>query len=197
MNLFGIQKKSILIAAVTVVVIVAAIVLSCVFCKTDSTKASEKLSDAYLLFARGDKSTGNVFIRQIIEMYPKTSAAYQARLIEADMLVEQQKFDDALKLLSETVSGGEPLVIRPLAAARIIYVYDLKKDFYSAINAASNFISNFQDSFLIKDIYLNLAEYYIAVGAKDSAIKTLQELLEKFPATKEAEKAQDRINELV
>ncbi|MDR1244667.1 MAG: tetratricopeptide repeat protein, partial [Endomicrobium sp.] len=77
-----------------------------------------------------------------------------------------------------------------------IYIYDSKKDYFNAITVSKEFIDKYPDHFLIRDIYLNLAEYYLATGSKDEAVKTFNEVLISFPATQEAEKAQKRINEI-
>jgi TolA-binding protein len=81
--------------------------------------------------------------------------------------------------------------------SKIIYVYDFKKDYFNAITALKEFIDKYPDYFLIRDIYLNLAEYYFATDLKNEAVKAFnEEVLISFSATQEAEKAQKRINEI-
>jgi TolA-binding protein len=135
-------------------------------------------------------------LNEVIVKYPKTSCAYQAKLLKADIFTELQSYDEALNILKEIESKAKPEIIRPLAASRIIYVYDVKKDYFNAITASKGFISRYPNHFLVKDIYLNLAEYYLITGSKDEAIKIFNEVLINFPATQEAERAQRRLNEL-
>jgi tetratricopeptide (TPR) repeat protein len=170
-----------------------------VFCsrfqKIDSL-AYEKLSSAYVAFAQDDHRLGVALLDETITKFPKTFSAYRARLDKADILTKLCAYDDALNLLNETLNAGKPDVIKPLAGVRIIYAYDSKKDYFNAIIASKEFIDKYPDHFLVKDIYLNLAEYYLISGSKDEAVKVFNEVLINFPATKAAEKAQNRINEI-
>ncbi|MDR3256242.1 MAG: tetratricopeptide repeat protein [Endomicrobium sp.] len=159
-------------------------------------KSSERLSEAYTSFAQGNQKKGVALIDEIIAQFPKTPASYQARLIKADILVELRDYDGALAILTYTASNGEPGSIRSLASARIIYVYDSKKDYFNAIVASNEFINKYPDHFLIRDIYLNLAEYYLTSGSKDDTVRVFNEILVNFPATPEAEKAQNRLNQI-
>lgn len=165
-------------------------------CHKNEYAASEKLSLAYVAFAQGNKQQGVNLLDETIAKYPKMPAAYQARIARADIFIEAKEYSEALKLLRETASFGKPSVIRPLANARIIYVYDSKADYLNAVNASKEFIDKYPDHFLVKDIYLNLAEYYLILGSKDEAVKVFSEVLVNFPATKEAEKAQVKLNEI-
>jgi TolA-binding protein len=161
-----------------------------------SEKASSaKLSEAYASFLHGDKKSGAALIDETIAKFPKTSAAYHARLIKADFLSEIHKYDEALKILTETVNNGKD-VIKSLAHARIIYIYDSKKDYSNAILASKEFISKYPNHFLIKDIYLNLAEYYLLSGLKDEAAKVFNEVSVNFPATRVAKSARNRLSQI-
>ncbi|MDR2666037.1 MAG: tetratricopeptide repeat protein [Endomicrobium sp.] len=167
------------------------------FKSNESNKmSSNKLSEAYTSFARGDIRSGFTLIDETIARFPKTTAAYQARLIKADILIEMQKHEEALRILEETLNNGKPKTIKPLASSRIIYVYDSKKNYPKAIFASNEFIKKYPDHFLIKDIYLNLAEYYLLSGSKNDAVRVFNEIVVKFSNTQEAKKAQSRLNNI-
>ncbi|MDR2436702.1 MAG: tetratricopeptide repeat protein [Endomicrobium sp.] len=199
-NSFNIVNKSI-IKVFTIIIVVVLIVVTTVFIycsrghKINNLSATG-LAKAYSAFANGDQQSGIAMLEAIIAKYPKTSAAYQASLSRADIFTELQSYDEALNILKELEIKAKPEIIRPLAASRIIYVYDVKKDYFNAITTSKEFIAKYPNHFLIKDIYLNLAEYYLVTGSKDEAIKTFNEVLINFPATQEAEKAQKRLNEI-
>ncbi|MDR1926496.1 MAG: hypothetical protein LBQ13_02280 [Endomicrobium sp.] len=158
--------------------------------------SSEKLTEACIACNKGNWQKGITILDETIIKFRKTPAAYQARLIKADIFTELRAYNDALQILSEIISNGKPDVIKPLASARIIYIYDLKKDYFNAILASKEFIDKYSDHFLVKDIYFNLAEYYLLSGSKDQAMKIFNEVLLNFPATEEAEKAKDRLNSI-
>jgi TolA-binding protein len=155
--------------------------------------SSAKLSAAYAFFMHGDEKSGTALIDETIAKFPKTSAAYHARLIKADFLVETHEYDEALKILTETVNNGKSDAIKSLAHARIICVYDSKKDYSNAALVSKEFIAKYPDHFLIKDIYLNLAEYYLLSGSKDEAVKIFNEVSVDFPATWAANSARNRL----
>jgi predicted negative regulator of RcsB-dependent stress response len=192
-------KSALKVLTIIISIVLLVVVIVFIYCsrvhKIDNL-SSLGLAKAYSSFANGNQQLGITLLDEVIAKYPKTPAAYQAKLSRADIFTELQSYDKALNILKETESKAKPEVIRPLALSRIIYVYDSKKDYFNAITASKEFIDKYPDHFLIRDIYLNLAEYYLAIGSKDEAIKTFNEVLIGFPATQEAEKAQKRINDI-
>jgi predicted negative regulator of RcsB-dependent stress response len=195
---FNIVNKS-TIKALTIIIVVVLIVIAVVsiYCSRSrkiNNLSAVDLAKAYSAFANGDQQSGISILDAIIAKYPKTSAAYQALLSRADIFTELQSYDKALNTLKGIETIAKPEIIRPLAASRIIYVYDAKKDYFNAITSSKEFIAKYPNHFLVKDTYLNLAEYYLITGSKDEAIKTFNEVLINFPATREAEKAQKRLN---
>jgi tetratricopeptide (TPR) repeat protein len=175
---------------------IIAVIISCYRCRMTENASSEKLSSALDAFAQGDQQRGFNLLGETIKNYPKSPTAYRARLIKADILTEIGQYDEALAILTETANKGKPCLIKPLASVRIIHVYDSKRDFFNAIAAAKDFISKYPNHFLTKDMYLNLAEYFLLYGSKDEAVKVLNDVLVNFPATPESQKAQDRLIQL-
>jgi len=158
--------------------------------------AADKISSAYMYYTHGDIDQGKKALLDTIRYFHSSPAAYEARMIMADALSEEKKFDEAIPYLAETVRDGKPETMRPLAAYRLMYVYDAKKDYDNAILAAKDFINKFPDSFLIKDVYLNLARFYTIKGSPEDAKKVYIDILMTFPATGEAERAQEMLNKM-
>ncbi|MDR2616966.1 MAG: tetratricopeptide repeat protein [Endomicrobium sp.] len=176
--------------------VVVIIVFVVCFKHHQNNVASTKLASAYVAFSQGNQKQGVELLDETISKYTKMPAAYQARLLKADIFTQIGAYEEAVKLLNDTVKDANPEKIKPLAQVRIIYVFDTKQDYFNAINTSKEFIDKYPSHFLIKDVYLNLAEYYLLSGSKDEAVKTFNEILINFPATLEAEKAQNRINEI-
>jgi outer membrane protein assembly factor BamD (BamD/ComL family) len=164
--------------------------------RTAEEASSVKLAAAYASFMRGDKKSEIALIDETITKFPKTSAAYHARLIKADFLAEIHEYCEALKILTETANNGKPCAIRPLAHARIIYVYDSKKDYFNAMLVSKEFVAKYPNHFLTTDIYLNLAEYYLLSGSKGEAVKVFNEVSANFPSTRAAENARSRLSRI-
>ncbi|MDR2399812.1 MAG: tetratricopeptide repeat protein [Endomicrobium sp.] len=188
--------KVLTIIIALVLFVVMAVFIYCLRMHKIDDLASIGLAKAYAAFASANQQAGIAILDEVIAKYPKASAAYQAKLSRADVLTELKAYDEALNILKEIQNGAEPEPLKPLAAVRIIYVYDAKKDIFNTITASEEFINKYPDHFLVRDIYLNLAEYYLASGSKENALKIFNEILISFPATQEAEKAQRRINEI-
>ncbi|GHT43795.1 hypothetical protein AGMMS49921_12540 [Endomicrobiia bacterium] len=110
--------------------------------------ASKKLSLAYTALAQGNQTLTIALLDETITKFSKTPSTYRARLVKADMLTDSGSYDDTLSILNETLNAGKPDVIKPLAKARIIYVYDSKKDYSNAIVASKEFIDKYPRSFL-------------------------------------------------
>ncbi|MDR1122849.1 MAG: hypothetical protein LBL02_02360 [Endomicrobium sp.] len=196
-----ITKSAIKVLTITIFIALIAVVIIFIYCYCSKIRKIDNLSSlglakAYSTFANGNQQLGIVMLDEVIAKYPKAPASYQAKLSRADIFIELQSYDEALNILKEIEIKAKSEAIKSLALARIIYIYDSKKDYFGAITASKEFIGKYFDHFLIRDIYLNLAEYHLVTGSKDEAVKTFNEVLISFPATQEAEKAQKRINEI-
>lgn len=70
------------------------------------------------------------------------------------------------------------------------------KNYDKTILYSKKFIEENNNHFLTKNIYLNLAESYVKIKMKNKAIKTFNEIIVKYPETKEAKISKNRINEI-
>ncbi|MDR3049394.1 MAG: tetratricopeptide repeat protein [Elusimicrobiota bacterium] len=160
-------------------------------------RASDLYSQGYGLILAGNQSgnpqqqqQGVTTLEDLIKVYPKTPAAYEARLILSDFQFAQNNFAQALNFVYEVSQKGNPKAIRPIGLYRAIYIYDQTNDIDNAIKNSNDFIKKYSDNYLIRDVYMNLARYYLMKGDKDSSKKTYNDILIKFPATEEASIAQ-------
>ena len=159
--------------------------------QTLNESASDRLAAAYMsLMHNNNRQEAVSHLNYAIVYSGNTPAAYQARLLKADLLMDEKNYDGALTLLRETEQKGKPELIRPLAMSRIIYAYDQKKDYQNAVLASNEFITKYQDNFLIRNVYLNLAGYYSLMNSHEDEKRVYNEILAKFPATKEADRAE-------
>jgi tetratricopeptide (TPR) repeat protein len=164
--------------------------------QTLNETSSDRLVAAYMSIMAGKKQDAVVHLNNAIAYSGNTPAAYQARLVKADMLVENNEYEQAFVLLREVAEKGNPELIRPLALSRIIYAYDQQKDYANAIIYSNEFINKYGDDFLVKDIYKALARYYTLSGSSEDAKRVYNEILIKFPATAEAEYAAKVLQEI-
>ncbi|MDR2427309.1 MAG: tetratricopeptide repeat protein [Endomicrobium sp.] len=157
--------------------------------QTLKESSSDRLAAAYMYLRSGNQQQAAAHLNNAIIYSGNTPAAYQARLVKADMMIENKDYTNALLLLKETEEKGVPELIKPLALSRIIYLYDQQKDYSNAILYSNEFINKYSDSFLIKDVYIGLARYYLLTNSQEDAKNVYNEILIKFPATREAEYA--------
>ncbi|MDR3330732.1 MAG: tetratricopeptide repeat protein [Endomicrobium sp.] len=187
------SNKLKIFAVVSLVIVI--VFIYCLRCHNKYEGSYKSLGKAYVAFNHGDHEAGIAFLDDTISKFSKTPAAHHARLIKADILIDLGNYSEALKILKEVLNdGGNSGVLKPLANVRIIYIYDMKKDYFNAIVFSKKFIEKYPNHFLVKDIYLNLAEYCFISGSSSEALKILKEIIVNFPATKEAEKAQSRLD---
>ena len=153
--------------------------------------ASDRLSAAFALLGMGDRAQAVQYLNDTISRFPNTAAAYQARLTAGDILTEEAKYDEALPLFQRTYEKGNPPSFKPLALFRIIYLYGSKKDYDNAIFYSNEFIKKFSSNYLIKDVYMNLAQFYAFKNLPEESRRVYREILINFPATNEAAKADE------
>lgn len=164
--------------------------------QTVKETSSDRLAAAYMSLMEKNEQEAAAHLNSAIVYARNTPAAYQARLVKADMMADKKEYGQALELLKETEEKGKPELIKPLALARIIYIYDQQNDYDNAILYANEFINKYSDSFLIKDVYSGLARFYLITEAVEDAKRVYNEILAKFPATAEAEKAEKALQEM-
>lgn len=164
--------------------------------QTVKETSSDRLAAAYMSLMDKNEQEATAHLNSAIVYARNTPASYQARLVKADMMADKKEYGQALELLKETEEKGNPELIKPLALARIIYIYDQQNDYDNAILYANEFINKYYDSFLIKDIYSGLARFYLITEAVEDAKRVYNEILAKFPATAEAEKAEKALQEM-
>ena len=158
--------------------------------------ASDRLSAAYIFLTMGDRTRGVETLNDTVSNYPNAPASYQARLTLGDFLIEEGKYDEALPFLQKTYEKGKPETFKPLGLFRIIYLYGAKKDYDNAVFYSNEFIKNFPNNYLIKDVYINLAGFYALKNLPEEEKRIYREILSKFPATNEAAKADEALKEL-
>ncbi|MDR3113685.1 MAG: tetratricopeptide repeat protein [Endomicrobium sp.] len=158
--------------------------------------ASDRVSAAYMFFSMGDKARGIESLNTAVLSFPNAPASYQARLALSDFLIEEKKYDEALPLLQRTYEKGKPAAFKPLGLFRMIYLYGSKKDYDNAVFYSTEFIKNFSGSYLIKDVYINLAQFYELKNSPQDAKRVYSEILSNFPATNEAAKADEALKGL-
>jgi tetratricopeptide (TPR) repeat protein len=158
--------------------------------------ASKKLSIANSEILNGNMNIGISILNEIILNFPKTLSSYQAKLIKSDILVKENKYKEAISVLNNLISNCKLKNIKSIAEIRIIYIYDILKNYNKVIQYSINFINNNNNHFLTKNTYLNLAESYIKIEMKNKAIETFNEIIIKYPETKEAKISKNRINEI-
>ena len=158
--------------------------------QTLNESASDRLAAAYMSLMSTNRQEAIVHLNYAVAYSGNTPASYQARLVKADILMDEKNYGAALPLLKETEEKGNPDMIKPLAMYRIIYAYDQQNDYQNAILSSNEFIAKYSDNFLIRNVYLNLARYYQLTNSPEDAGRIYGEVLVKFPATKEAEYAE-------
>ncbi len=70
------------------------------------TNASQALGDAQRVFVSGNLGLAQSDLQRLVDRYSGTNAALQGRLLLAQVLFEQNKVDDGLKVLREAGSMG-------------------------------------------------------------------------------------------
>ncbi|MDR1052408.1 MAG: tetratricopeptide repeat protein [Endomicrobium sp.] len=158
--------------------------------------ASKELSIANNEILNGNLNIGISTLNGIILRFPKTLSSYQAKLIKSDILVKENKYKEAINTLNNLLSNCKLKNIKSIAKIRIIYIYDMLKNYDKTILYSKKFIEENNNHFLTKNIYLNLAESYVKIKMKNKAIKTFNEIIVKYPETKEAKISKNRINEI-
>lgn len=154
--------------------------------KKINESASISLTHAYIAISSGDINRAISLLDETISGYKSSPSAYIARLLKADYLIEGKEFDEALILLNQSYKKAKPSTLKPLALVRIIYLYDQQKDYENAIRFSNEFIKKYKKHFYVKNIYLNLAEYYLVTGLQDDAIRVYTEIAMQYPASEEA-----------
>lgn len=190
------NKKIIAIAVIAIIVIAAVIIGLSMKGSSSKEAASDELSAAYTSLAQGNQEQGLILLNDIVTKYPKTPAAYQAELFLGDFYAGQGNFNEALRFLLDANANAQPKELRPLALARIIFVWDMRNDFQNAKNLSEEFVKSYPNHFLTKSVYISLARYYAILNDAENVKRVCNEILTRFPGTEEATIAENTLRAL-
>lgn len=181
----------------TVVGFVIAITAFTVFAYTRfqmlNTNASTKLAAAAKYISGGQIEQGMQFVDDVISKYSRTPASYRARLMKANYLITQKKYEEAEILVKSVINQARPETLKPLAYPLLIAIYDESGNTEKAISVSNEFLSKYNKNFLAPSIMENMARLYELSGNIDDAKKIYKEITENYPDTAYAVKAKSKL----
>ncbi|MEP7381765.1 MAG: tetratricopeptide repeat protein [Gemmatimonadota bacterium] len=159
---------------------------------TKAAAASRALSEAQRSVASGNLPLASADLQKVVQRYASTRAGTQAKLLLAQVLFEQGKVDEGLKLLNETGSAGA--LQSSLHGLRAGGLEQAGKP----AEAAAEYLQAAQATALPSEhesYRSDAARAYVAAGKKDEALKIWQEIAAD-PASALNSEARLRIGEL-
>ncbi len=127
--------------------------------------------------------------------YPRSDAAYYARLMQADLLFTQENFAQAADIY-KTLLHARNSHVRTIAAVSLGGAQQAVKDYDSSIRTLQTFISENPSSFVLPQAYFTLAVSQELSGDKASAVATYKKILEDYTKTYFGVFAKDKIAQL-
>lgn len=155
--------------------------------------SSTKLTMATKYISNGQLEQGLAVIDDIILKYSRTPSSYRARLMKANYLITQKKYDDAEILVKTVIEQARPDTVKPLAYPVLIAIYDDTGKIEKAIATSQEFLSKYKTNFLTPSIMDNMARLYELSGNIDDAKKLYKEILDIYPNTNYALKAKNKL----
>jgi TolA-binding protein len=158
-----------------------------------SARAADKVSMSQALFAQGRPDQAAAQLDEVINKFPHTQAASEARLMKADLLILQKNYDQAEKTVLPVTENGKPKNVVPLAYSTLGTVEEDAGKFQDAVKTYTSFLDKFPEHFMAPRIYESLGRVYELLGSIADAKATYEKLSTLYPATGWAQHAQDRL----
>ncbi len=165
-------------------------------------EASRLLGNAFAATrGEGQGSTANPeeaakLFREVVKQYPKSASAEEALIALGDLQFDAKKLDDALVSFTQyltTFPRGRFVMEAALGKA---YTQEAKGDLQGATQTLSQVLDIRKDDPLAGEAYMSLARMYEEAKKSDDAIRVYGEVAEKYPQTRWAQNAMQKMNTL-
>jgi predicted negative regulator of RcsB-dependent stress response len=115
-----------------------------------NANSSTKLAAAAKYISGGQTEQGMQLIDDVISQYSRTPSSYRARLMKANYLITQKKYEEAELLVKTVISQARPETVKPLAYPVLIAIYDEAGNIEKAISASNEFLAKYKKTFWLR-----------------------------------------------
>ena len=136
--------------------------------------------------------------RLLVESYPKNIFAVESLKRVAEMMAKQNRYEEAIAGYYQIVELYPKNEFAPKSLMEIESIYRRQLENYEkAIEVLKTYAAQYPDQEDAAENLYNAAELYVdELKDKKAAIDTYHEVINKFPASKYAERAKDKIEDL-
>lgn len=114
----------------------------------------------------------------------------------AEIAINEGQTDEAIQLYSEVVSRAGKNPLAPLALSALGSAYEQKRDYSSATQTYSRFLEQYSNHFLAARLQLALGRVQLLNGDKESAKKSLGQLIDLYPNSEWAKTARQLMDKI-
>jgi tetratricopeptide (TPR) repeat protein len=157
------------------------------------TRTSDKLTMAQGQLYSGQINEGVKLLDELINQYSLSASTEKARMLKADYLRSQKKYDEAEKMILPVIEKPIPKEVGPLALSMLAIIKEDSGKYADAIKVLNSFISLYPEHFLAPRIYESLARNYELTGATEEAKKAYQNIVTLYPSSGWTQRAQERL----
>lgn len=153
--------------------------------------AWEQLSHAQGLASRGDRAQALQVVDQILASARSGPLLAQAHMFKADILLLEQKKDEALRSYQEAAAQAPNLDLKALAETGVAAAYEQLGKWPEAEETYKRFIQEHPEHFLAARAYESQGRVQMIQNKWSEAQSTLERLITLYPTSAWAKTAQD------
>ena len=135
-------------------------------------------------------------LQQVVKEYPNTPSAEEALLSIGNDQYATGKIDDALATFDQYLKAFPRGRFRVMAALGKAYAQEAKGDFQGAAQTLSQTLERSKDNPLDGEVYMSLGRVNEELKKPDDAMKVYGQVVEKYPQTRWAQDAMQRMTAL-
>ncbi len=146
--------------------------------------------------AAGNPGEAAKLFQEVVKQYPKTGSAEEALIALGNLQYSEGKTDDALASFSQYLTAfprGRFILEAGLGKA---YAQEAKGDFQGAAQTLSQILNKNKEDPLAGEAYMSLARVYEEMKKPDDAMRVYGEVVERYPQTRWAQHALQRMSAL-
>ena len=132
----------------------------------------------------------------LIEIYPKSQAAEEARFFIPNCLYFLGKYDQAIEGFNAYMERYPQGLFVQQAMVGIAYVHSAKGDYNQSIDVFQQILDN-NPEFILRDaVYMQLGDSYEKIGSPEKAKEAYQNVIINFPDSPFLEDAENKVSML-
>lgn len=135
-------------------------------------------------------------LADIVDSYPRTTAAYEAMFLLGNAYYETGRYEEARETFEKLLKKYSKSYFAPMAEEGLAYVAEAQGDSQTAIDHFKRVTEKYPETIAAHRAFMDLGRIYESIGDTDRAARAYDDLVSRYPGSAYADKAAEKYKTL-